>query len=164
MEEKLMKKLKERFAMMLAAMAILLCIALFMLIGSLLTVLGVTKMIEMGDETELLASAVFFLGAIVAAVVTLRPFLRDYRSIRKHEYRVLEAVFVRYDFQKTGDENSRLRRIPLFCDTVTREMLTFDLDEELIQDECYRIAYLPKSRTAVIEKVKNEIENISDLP
>ena len=141
---------------MLLTIIVLLGIALFVLGESLLSYADLIEMIEMKEDAELkalLASVVFFLGAVVASIVVLLPFLRDYRSIRKHEYRVIEAIFVRYDFRKTGGENSDMRAIPLFCDTLTREILTFDWEEELIQDECYRIGYLPNTKTAVIEKL-----------
>lgn len=157
MEEKLRQKLKRNCGTMLASMAVLVGIAFFLLMGTLLTSTGVIQMIEMKEEKELkvlLAAILFFLGSIVASIVTLRPYLLDYRAMQKHDYRVIEAVFVRYDYQKTGDEDSTLREIPIFCDAVTREMLTFDLDEELEQDADYRIAYLPQSRTAVVERIE----------
>ena len=42
----------------------------------------------------------------------------------------------------------------MFCDTGTREILTFSWEEELEQDVCYRIGYLPNTRIAVIDKIE----------
>ncbi len=132
---------------------ILVGITLFWFLDSLLTY-ELVEMKEGTDLKELFASGVFLLGGVVAAVVTLLPYGKDLGLIRKREYRLIEATFIRYDFQPVGGKNSRMRSVPLFCDTLTREILTFNLDEELVQDVCYRIGYLPHTKTAVIEKLK----------
>ena len=97
------------------------------------------------------APVILLIGAITGAFVKLWPYRKDLQLIRKHEYRVIEATFLRYDYQIVNAKRSQMYTIPLFCDTLTKEILTFSVDEELEQDVCYRIGYLPNTRTAVVE-------------
>ncbi len=154
MEEKLKKKLKSECRIVLFGLVILLGLILFIGMYSLVICLGLNK--APGTEKEyslkmILAAAFILLCGSVIVLKVLLPVGKDYRLIQRREYRIIEATFMRYDFQKVGDRHSVMRTIPLFCDTVTREILTFDIEEELEQDVCYRIAYLPNTKIAVVE-------------
>ena len=154
MEEKLYRKLKSDCRFILICMTILVCIFIAWFLGSLLTYLDIMKFFEMKEETklkELLEPVVLLLGAMTVGSVTLLPYGKDLRLIRKHEYRIIEATFLRYDYQNINGKTSKMRAVPLFCDTLTKEILTFPLDEELEQGVCYRIGYLPNTKTAVID-------------
>ena len=161
MEERLLQHLKKRYRIVLISMMVLLGIAVFWLLAVLLTYADVMELVDMKDGTEIKAQvicAALLLGALIAGTVTLVPYRTDIVLLRKHEYRLIEATFVRYDYQLSHDEDSRLHAVPLFQDTLTKEILTFPLDEKdlesLGRDVCYRIAYLPNTRIAVVEKNK----------
>ena len=154
MEEKLLQKLKSHCRFILGFTMILTCISMLWFLSSLLAYPSENEVVDMKNGKELLwllAPFVLLIGAITAAFVKLLPYGKDFRLIRKHEYRVIEATFLRYDYQRVNAKISQMYTIPLFCDTLTREILTFSIDEELEQDVCYRIGYLPNTRTAVVE-------------
>jgi hypothetical protein len=156
MEEKLYQKLKRDCRLILLCTMILTGVFLLWFLSSLLTYLGVMTLVEMKDEMEmlsLLAPTVLLIGAIVAASVKSFPYGKDLRMIRKHEYRIIEATFLRYDYQRVNADSSRMYAVPLFCDTLAKEILTFSVDKELEQDVSYRIGYLPNTKTATIEKL-----------
>ena len=154
MEEKLFQKLKSNCRFILGFTMILTCISMLWFLSSLLAYPSENEVVDMKNGKELLwllAPFVLLIGAITGAFVKLLPYGKDLRLIRKHEYRVIEATFLRYDYQRENADSSRLHPVPLFCDTLTKEILTFSVDEELEQDVCYRIGYLPNTRTAVVE-------------
>jgi hypothetical protein len=156
MEEKLYQKLMRDCRLILLCTMILIGVFLLWFLSSLLTYLGVMTLVEMKDEMEmlsLLAPTVLLIGAIVAASVKSFPYGKDLRMIRKHEYRIIEATFLRYDYQRVNADSSRMHAVPLFCDTLAKEILTFSVDKELEQDVSYRIGYLPNTKTAAIEKL-----------
>lgn len=154
MEEKLFQKLKSSCRLILGCTMILAVICLLWFAYSLSEYPSENEAVDMQNGKELLwlfAPIVLLIGAITAAFVKLLPYGKDLRLLRKHEYRVIEATFLRYDYQRVNANRSPMYTIPLFCDTLTKEILTFSIDEELEQDVCYRIAYLPNTRTAVVE-------------
>ncbi len=154
MEEKLFQKLKSNCRLILTCTMILAVICLLWFAYSLSEYPSENEAVGMKNGKELLwlfAPIVLLIGAITAAFMKLLPYGKDLRLLRKHEYRVIEATFLRYDYQRVDASRSQMYTIPLFCDTLTREILTFSIDEELEQDVCYRIGYLPNTRTAVVE-------------
>ena len=154
MEEKLFQKLKSNCRLILTCTMILAVICLLWFAYSLSEYPSENEAVDMQSGKELLwlfAPVILLIGAITAAFVKLLPYRKDLQLIRKHEYQVIEATFLRYDYQRVNAKSSQMYTIPLFCDTLTREILTFSIDEELEQDVCYRIGYLPNTRTAVVE-------------
>ena len=154
MEEKLFQKLKSNCRLILTCTMILAVICLLWFAYSLSEYPSENEAVDMQRGKELLwlfAPVILLIGGITAAFVKLLPYGKDLRLIRKHEYRVIEATFLRYDYQKEDANSSRMHPVPIFCDTLTKEILTFSIDEELEQDVCYRIGYLPNTRTAVVE-------------
>ena len=154
MEEKLLQKLKRDRQLILTCTMILAVICLLWFAYSLSEYPSGNEAVDMQSGKELLwlfAPVILLIGAITGAFVKLWPYRKDLQLIRKHEYRVIEATFLRYDYQIVNAKRSQMYTIPLFCDTLTKEILTFSVDEELEQDVCYRIGYLPNTRTAVVE-------------
>ena len=98
--------------------------------------------------------AALLLGMSIAGTVTLVPYKKDLDLIRRHECRVIEATFVRFDYRRSNDEDRHLDAVPLFQDTLTREIVTFSIDEKeyemLERDACYRIGYLPNTKIALV--------------
>ena len=159
MEEKLLQKLKSHCRFILGFTMILAVICLLWFVYSLSEYPSENEVFDMKNGKELLwllAPIVLLVCAIAGAIVKLLPYRKDLRLLRKHEYRVIEATFLRYDYQRENADSSRLHPVPLFCDTLTKEILTFSVDEELEQDVCYRIGYLPNTRTAVVESGHKE--------
>lgn len=154
MEEKLLYKLKERYTETLVGLLILVCIVLFLFLGSLFAVLDVFTWFELDDACEigaLVLSSLFMCASIVGFFALNLPYMRDRRMLMRGEYRVIEGVVLRYDFRDDGGEPSTTREIPVIRDTQTGEILELDLGGDLIQNACYRIGYLPNTRTAVVE-------------
>lgn len=154
MEEKLLQKLKSHCRFILGFTMILAVICLLWFAYSLSEYPSENEAVDMQGGKELLwlfAPVILLIGGITAACMKLWPYRKDLQLIRKHEYRVIEATFLRYDYQRVNAKISQMYTIPLFCDTLTKEILTFSVDEELEQDVCYRIGYLPNTRTAVVE-------------
>ncbi len=157
MEEKLRKKLKSESRIILFGLVILLGLALYIGMFSLVVCLGLDKATEAEKQDNLkiiLAAVLIFMCGSAMFLKIMIPVGKDYQLLKKHEYRIIEATFIRYDYQKNVKENYPMRAVPLFCDTVTREILTFPWEEELEQDVCYRIGYLPNTRIAVIDKIE----------
>ncbi len=161
MEERLLKNLKKRYRFVLIVEMILLGLAVLGLFAVLLTYTSVIALVDLKDGVDIkimLFCAVLLLGMLIAGAFALVPYVKDLNLLRKHEYRLIEATFVRFDYQLSNSEDSRLDAIPLFQDTLTRELMTFSIDEVELgapeRDDLYRIAYLPNSRLAVLEKIR----------
>jgi hypothetical protein len=88
----------------------------------------------------------------VAGAVALVPYKKDLDLIRRHEYRVIEGVVLRYDFRNDGGDPPTMVEIPIIQDRVTGEILELDLGSYLIQNACYLIGYLPNTGISVVVK------------
>jgi hypothetical protein len=155
MEEKLLYKLKERYTETLVGMLILVCIVLFLFLGSLFAVLDVFTWFELDDAYEigaLVLSSLFMCASIVGFFALNLPYMRDRRMLMRGEYRVIEGVVLRYDFRDDGGDPPTRVEIPIVQDRVTGEIMELDLGSYLIQNACYLIGYLPNTGIAVIDK------------
>jgi hypothetical protein len=155
MEEKLLYKLKERYTETLVGMLILVCIVLFLFLGSLFAVLDVFTWFELDDAYEigaLVLGSLFMCASIVGFFALNLPYMRDRRMLMRGEYRVIEGVVLRYDFRDDGGDPPTRVEIPIVQDRVTGEIMELDLGSYLIQNACYLIGYLPNTGIAVVEK------------
>ena len=159
MEERLLQNLKNRYRFVLIGEMILLVVVVLGIIAALLSYLNVISWMDIMGGVDIKVQcicAALLLGMSIAGTVTLVPYKKDLDLIRRHECRVIEATFVRFDYRRSNDEDRHLDAVPLFQDTLTREIVTFSIDEKeyemLERDACYRIGYLPNTKIAVVDK------------
>ncbi len=91
MEEKLRKKLKSESRIILFGLVILLGLALFIAMFSLVVCLGLDKATEAEKQNNpkiILAAALIFLCGSVVFLKILIPVGKDYQLLKKREYRI----------------------------------------------------------------------------
>ena len=155
MEERLLQNLKNRYRFVLIGEMILLVVVVLGIIAALLSYLNVISWMDIMGGVDIKVQcicAALLLGMSIAGAVALVPYKKDLDLIRRHEYRVIEGVVLRYDFRNDGGDPPTTVEIPIIQDRVTGEIMELDLGSYLIQNACYRIGYLPNTGIAVVEK------------
>lgn len=156
MEEKLYSLFKKKFFAELICFLIVPFVALVLLIVSLLSRMDVISLRHIGDTHELLALTIsvclLVCGSLIGFRKFLLPYVRDYRLLKRKEYRVIQGIVLRYDFRNDGADPPTRLEIPVIQDTETGEIVELDLGRYLIQNACYQICFLPRCKIAVIEK------------
>ena len=155
MEERLLQNLKNRYRFVLIGEMILLVVVVLGIIAALLSYLNVISWMDLMGGVDIKVQcicAALLLGMSIAGAVALVPYKKDLDLIRRHEYRVIEGVVLRYDFRNDGGDPPTMVEIPIIQDRVTGEIMELDLGSYLIQNACYRIGYLPNTKIAVVDK------------
>ena len=155
MEERLLQNLKNRYRFVLIGEMILLVVVVLGIIAALLSYLNVISWTDIMGGVDIKVQcicAALLLGMSIAGAVALVPYKKDLDLIRRHEYRVIEGVVLRYDFRNDGGDPPTMVEIPIIQDRVTGEIMELDLGSYLIQNACYRIGYLPNTKIAVVDK------------
>ena len=155
MEERLLQNLKNRYRFVLIGEMILLVVVVLGLIAALLSYLNVISWMDIMGGVDIKVQcicAALLLGMSIAGAVALVPYKKDLDLIRRHEYRAIEGVVLRYDFRNDGGDPPTMVEIPIIQDRVTGEIMELDLGSYLIQNACYRIGYLPNTKIAVVDK------------
>lgn len=155
MEEKLLQNLKNRYRFVLIGEMILLVVVVLGIIAALLSYLNVISWMDIMGGVDIKVQcicAALLLGMSIAGAVALVPYKKDLDLIRRHEYRVIEGVVLRYDFRDDGADPPTTVEIPIIQDRKTGEVIELDLGSYLIQNACYLIGYLPNTKIAVVDK------------
>ena len=155
MEERLLQNLKNRYRFVLIGEMILLVVVVLGIIAALLSYLNVISLMDIMGGVDIKVQcicAALLLGMSIAGAVALVPYKKDLDLIRRHEYRVIEGVVLRYDFRNDGGDPPTMVEIPIIQDRVTGEIMELDLGSYLIRNACYLIGYLPNTGIAVVEK------------
>ena len=154
MENLLLTKLKERAMSKLQAMSLLILIAMFLLVSTLLTYYDVINIVEMTDKNEswlLVFTSIFLVGSIGVTLANMIPYFLDYKSVKAKSYVVLTAVVSRFDFYESGYEPIERHWFPVFEDVDSGKALTLEINEKVEIGEQYFIVYLPRTKIAVIK-------------
>lgn len=155
MEEKLYKRWKESFVTTLGAMTVLILIATFLLVASLLTYYEIVTIVDMKENTKLLSLCVcgiFEAGVLLGTFIALLPYIRDYRLLKEKKYTVIDGVVVTFHDEDDGAEPPTTHRTPIIKNLQTDELIRIETDQDVENEGHYLIYYLPRTKISVAEK------------
>ena len=79
----------------------------------------------------------------------------DYKSIKNKSYITLNVIVSHFDFYETYYEPIEKNYYPVFKDIDSKKLLNLVIDEKVNIGEKYSVAYLPKTKIAVLKIVNN---------
>jgi len=154
MEDLLLKRLKKHAISKLEVMSLLILIAVFLFVSTLLTYYDVIHIVEKNDKDELnllIFSLIFLVLAIGITVATMVPYFLDYKSIKNKSYITLTAVVSRFDFKWSGYEPMERIWFPVLVDINSGNSFTLEIDEKVEVGKQYLIVYLPRTKITVLK-------------
>lgn len=154
MNEQLYNKLKQSAISAVRWGLLVILIATFFLVLSLLTHFNVISIFQNKDISQLLFSLILEFITIIATLVVLIPYYLDYKLIKNDTYIRINAVVSRFDFYWSGCEPAEQIWFPVFEDMNTGKTLKMEVDEKVEVGDHYLIAFLPRTKIYVLKKGK----------
>jgi heme/copper-type cytochrome/quinol oxidase subunit 2 len=158
MEELLYRKLKDKAKSILGAISFVLLIVILLTVNMLLeyfSIINVAETINEDKSDYLLIAIIMPIVSIVVSLIIMIPYFMDYKSIKNKSYITLNVIVSRFDFYETYYEPIEKNYYPVFKDIDSKKLLNLVIDEKVNIGEKYSVAYLPKTKIAVLKIVNN---------
>jgi heme/copper-type cytochrome/quinol oxidase subunit 2 len=158
MEELLYRKLKDKAKSILGAISFVLLIVILLTVSMLLEYFSIINAAETINEDKsdyLLIAIIMPIVSIVVSLIIMIPYFMDYKSIKNKSYITLNVIVSHFDFYETYYEPIEKNYYPVFKDIDSKKLLNLVIDEKVNIGEKYSVAYLPKTKIAVLKIVNN---------
>jgi heme/copper-type cytochrome/quinol oxidase subunit 2 len=158
MEELLYRKLKDKAKSILGAISFVLLIVILLTVSMLLeyfSIINVAETINEDKSDYLLIAIIMPIVSIVVSLIIMIPYFMDYKSIKNKSYITLNVIVSHFDFYETYYEPIEKNYYPVFKDIDSKKLLNLVIDEKVNIGEKYSVAYLPKTKIAVLKIVNN---------